>query len=354
MFEKFAELFPSLVLWSFGWMLPVSVLALVFVHLNRHGYLRPFADLFHAARRLSLVGWFCVAPLVVGLVGYASTKNDGGSTNDAPARSRSAAAPGQVTRSHGDTEVPGGGWRVPQTPVTPDEIAAGYRAPASGSAGIVPAPEGAVTNERWRLRGAHDDAFRPELVDWRFLVRDGAVTGVTVLARGELRPDVGTLYFPVSPVDGVSLLPEARWSLLSRAPGTGAQPNCGGSPAGASQDGGLSFGCAPAPGARERASLFWHAQSPSNSLLLTWENALVGRDPNSPTNLQAELFADGRFAWRTDEASRLYLPVLDFDWDGDGLENSVDPDPLVAGPDAHGTNDEWYNVVCSNVFVRTD
>lgn len=39
-----------------------------------------------------------------------------------------------------------------------------------------------------------------------------------------------------------------------------------------------------------------------------------------------------------------------FDIDGDGLENSVDPDPYVAGPGAHGTNAEWYNVVCSNVF----
>ena len=42
---------------------------------------------------------------------------------------------------------------------------------------------------------------------------------------------------------------------------------------------------------------------------------------------------------------------LFFDKDGDGLENSVDPDPLVAGADAHGTNAEWYNIVCSNVLV---
>ena len=76
MLRTFAEFFPVLVLWAFGWMLPASVLALVFVHLGRHGYLRPFADLFHAARRLSLVGWLCVAPLVVGLVGYASCVPD--------------------------------------------------------------------------------------------------------------------------------------------------------------------------------------------------------------------------------------------------------------------------------------
>ena len=55
MLRTFAEFFPVLVLWAFGWMLPASVLARVFVHLGRHGYLRPFAALFHAARRLSLV-----------------------------------------------------------------------------------------------------------------------------------------------------------------------------------------------------------------------------------------------------------------------------------------------------------
>ena len=342
MFNQFVELFPVLVLWAFGWMLPVSVLALVFVHLKRHGYLRPFADLFHAARRLSPVGWLCVAPLVLGLVGYASVKNDGGSTNGVPARSRGDAGRGMVTRSHGDTEAAGIGWRVPQTPVTQEEIEAGWRAPAEGAAGIVPPPGGSVTNERWRLRGAHDDAFRPELAEWRFPVRDGALTGLTVLARGEIRPDVGTLYFPVPLTNGLSLLPRSRWDLLARAPEAGAQPN-GGEPA---------SGGAPVPGAQ--ASVFWHAQSPSNSLLLTWENALAGRDPNCPTNLQAELYPDGRFAWRTDGGSQLYLPVLDFDWDGDGLENSVDPDPLVAGPDAHGTNAEWYRVVCTNVFTEVD
>ena len=153
----------------------------------------------------------------------------------------------------------------------------------------------------------------------RIPVLDGVITGVTVLARGEVRPDVGTLYFPVSPVDGVSLLPESRWGLLSRAPEAGAQPNREETPTGAEnlQDGVLALDCAPAPGARERASVFWHALSPSNSLLLTWENALVGRDPDCPTNLQAELYADGRFAWRTDGGSRLYFPVL-FDDPGGG------------------------------------
>ena len=85
-----------------------------------------------------------------------------------------------------------------------------------------------------------------------FPVLDGAVTGVTVLARGEVRPDVGTLYFPVSPVDGVSLIPEAQWNLFARAPEAGAQPNRELFPTGEenSQNGGQASGCAPEAGAQ--------------------------------------------------------------------------------------------------------
>ena len=79
-----------------------------------------------------------------------------------------------------------------------------------------------------------------------------------------------------------------------------------------------------------------HAVTDYGYLLLDWRNALVGRDTGNPTNMQLELFGNGSFEWRTDDSSQLYVPVFPFDWDGDGLENSVDPEPLVAGPDAHG------------------
>ena len=82
------------------------------------------------------------------------------------------------------------------------------------------------------------------------------------------------------------------------------------------------------------SKVFSHAVTDYGSLLLDWHNALVGRNTGNPTNMQLELFGDGSFEWRTDDSSHLYAPVFPFDWDGDGLENSVDPEPLVAGPDA--------------------
>ena len=62
----------------------------------------------------------------------------------------------------------------------------------------------------------------------------------------------------------------------------------------------------------------------------------------------------GRFSYRYDDRVVDYAPVFPFDWDNDGLENTVDPDPLSTGPDAHGTNAEWYNVVCSNVLSAVE
>lgn len=106
--------------------------------------------------------------------------------------------------------------------------------------------------------------------------------------------------------------------------------------------------------AMQGASRFWATDGTGGSKLLTWENFFLDADTNSPVNVQIELFENGDFTTRSNEVARVFRRVEPFDWDGDGLENSVDPEPLVAGPDAHGTNVEWYNVVCSNVFEAAE
>ncbi|MDD6029370.1 MAG: hypothetical protein PUE68_00950, partial [Kiritimatiellae bacterium] len=47
-------------------------------------------------------------------------------------------------------------------------------------------------------------------------------------------------------------------------------------------------------------SLFWHLLTPSNTLQLTWLNALVDREPARPVSFQAELAPSGRFLFRYD------------------------------------------------------
>ena len=203
-----------------------------------------------------------------------------------------------------------------------EDRAQGYRLDQSSApVPMVPAPDNAVVHENWARRGAYADAVRlaapvPLHAGGRF------TPGVTVLSWGEIRPDVGTLFYPRPFPENFSLLPRARWGLL------------------------------PEAGAR---SVFWHAATPSNSLLVTWRNAAYGRDPLAPTNFQAELFADGRFVYRYPDREDRYRPVPACDWDDDGLANEVDPEPLVANPvDAHNANAEWYRVVCSNVFTTAE
>ena len=209
--------------------------------------------------------------------------------------------------------------------VTDDDIAAGWKLGAISGAdeGFAARPANAVVYEPWRRRGAHIDAFRIPAVDWRFRsMHDGYLDGIVVGSWGEFMPHIATNYFPRPfPEADLSLLPQGRWGMLPRA--------------------GME-------------SLFWYAASPSNSLMLTWQNAAYGRDANCPTNFQAELFPDGGFVYRYQDRTECYVAVSPWDWDGDGLENSVDPEPKTAGADAHGTNVEWFNNVCSNVFTATE
>ena len=223
-----------------------------------------------------------------------------------------------VPPAYVDADTAAGGPRSrAAAAVAEADVARGWRVVSEAPSGPLDEPPGAVTNRPLRLRGGSAWAFRVAPPGWRFPWAGGTLAGVTVLARGEARPDARTRFFPGPLPGGVSLLPEARWGLLP--------------------DGG--------------ASVFRHAVTEDGTLLLDWRNALRERDPDRPANLRMALHADGSFAWYADGRVTRYAPVLPFDWDGDGLANAVDPEPLVPGPaDAHGANAEWYRVVCSNVF----
>ena len=145
----------------------------------------------------------------------------------------------------------------------------------------------------WLARGGYMDKTRIAPYDWSFPWRDGTLSGITVLSKGELHPNIHTRYFP-SPFDvPLAVVPSFNWNLLP---------------------GGVS-------------NVFWHAVSPSNSLVVTWENSPVDRDVNCITNFQAELFSDGSFEYRYDDRTIGYARVHPLDIDFDGLPNSIDPAP---------------------------
>ena len=122
-------------------------------------------------------------------------------------------------------------------------------------------PANAVENAWWRARGAHMDGLMIPALGWSFRTPAGFLDSLLVYSYGEIQPDVETAYFPRPfPEADLSLLPEGKWGTLPNA---------------------------------SSESLFWHAASPSNSLILTWQNAAYDRDANCPTNLQIELFSNG-------------------------------------------------------------
>lgn len=59
----------------------------------------------------------------------------------------------------------------------------------------------------------------------------------------------------------------------------------------------------------DKPSQVWYAITPENSLLLTWQNALLNRDTDTPLSFQIEFKLDGRFIYRYD-LSRLNVDTV--------------------------------------------
>jgi len=240
--------------------------------------------------------------LAAAMVGTGITESFSKHTNDPPMLMLSSGV-------RGATALP---------PVTPVNISDGWRVAETREGCEMAGRDDLIAphiHEPWLARGGFEDVTRIFADGWLFPWRDGFADSLMVFSDGEIRLGLRTSYFPRLFDAPLAVVPAFNWHLLP---------------------GGVS-------------NVFWHAATPSNSLVVTWENAPVNRDANCLTNFQAEFFADGRFSYRYDDRVVAYTPVFPFDWDNDGIENTVDPDPLAAGPDAHGTNAEWHNVLCSNI-----
>ncbi|MBQ7189253.1 MAG: hypothetical protein IJR99_07535, partial [Kiritimatiellae bacterium] len=273
--------------------------------------------------------------------------------------------------AYGGTKPPGGGLGAPPPAHLPGtgagagrELTEGeYRSgvalvgAVTGAVALAEMPSGAAAIRPWLLRGAADD--RARLVF----------------------PAPFTFRFFSNATDRVWVEPSGRvgWGADSLAP----------------------FGAALSlpPEANAGSSRFRYAATPSNTLLLAWEDALLGRDANAPVSFQAELSPGGGFTFRYAGTNRPYAPGwringvesvltnaaggelrwagfgdllagarLPGDFDGDGLSDSAelfahgtDPrdrdtdgdglsdgeevaagtDPLSPDSDGDGTNDLW-------------
>ena len=222
--EMLTEAIKTAVQWLFAPLLALVALAWLCIRLESLGV---FAAIRSAVRRMSVFQRFAAAAFLVVFIVFAGEKTN----------SPSLLPP--ILPPIFPPVLP-----VQQTP------SIGMN-PSVGPAEPFSSPAETTTNVRWLLRGAFDDAVRiPFPSEDGFPWRGGVATALTVFACGELRPNAATEYFPSPFVDPLSLPPLSRHD-------------------------------AAAP------SVFWHASTPSNSLVTTWENALYGRDAAQPTNFQA-------------------------------------------------------------------
>ena len=83
---------------------------------------------------------------------------------------------------------------------------------------------------------------------------------------------------------------------------------------------------------------------------MTWENVYAGRARTGQYNAQIELCGDGNFITRSNNVERVYRRVNPDDWDGDGLANEIDPNPMAYDGDLFGTGVAWLNANCGSVL----
>jgi len=75
-------------------------------------------------------------------------------------------------------------------------------------------------------------------------------------------------------------------------------------------------------------SRLW-AMADGDSRVLTWENFFFFGDTNAPVNAQIRLFANGDFTTSSNYVETVCRRVNPDDWDGDGLANEKDENPLA-------------------------
>ena len=226
--------------------LPASIL----LWLHTRG-IRPVHEVLDRFRRLPMLGQIVVVVVAVNLFVFGSTKTP---TNDVPGGASSTNEPPPILTAPRLS----GSWR---SGFTEDQLNAGFVLVNIGTNETwdLAMPTNAAAVEKWRLRGAFDD-WQTVDVSNRF--------SRAVFAGGRIQDAVRNPNFVATPFGaGLGLVPEANWGLIA---------------------------------AEDARSLVWYDVTESNSVRVTWQDALLLRDTNSPISVQAEFLENGNFIYRYD------------------------------------------------------
>ena len=264
--------------------------------------IRPLASL----RKMSLVGICALGLWAAPFIHYGSTKGGNGGTNNVPqlviqpgGGLLPLVSPGAATNAisqgviHQQTGGVLGGVE-PESIVSDDmalvtstntprvitvgDFVRGFIQTRIGTDEVfnfTPPPDATIISD-WRAFGAATDWIYAAFTNWTFRIGTNDFSRLRVFSFGKIEPfireasgTVATNNWFAPFMASLGIVPQSNWDWLSES---------------------------------DRPSQVWYAITSENSLLLTWQNALLNRDTNTPLSFQVEFKLDGQFIYRFDLA----------------------------------------------------
>ena len=111
----------------------------------------------------------------------------------------------------------------------------------------------------------------------------------------------------------------------------------------------ISTGVSGSVLAMQGRSRIWHGPC-DDGYAICWENVFLGGDTNAAANAQIIMKDNGWFEIWSNEVGRVYKRINQYDWDGDGLDNTIDSTPKAYDGNCFGTGIDWLNANCGAIL----
>ena len=192
--------------------------------------------------------------------------------------------------------------------VTAAEIAQGWRVVSIATNDVVSyeMPPNAIVYSPWAVRGGFQDRFWLDFADWMFPLGSNEYSRVAVSTWGEIWSEWNNEEKRIAAVGGP----------MAAVPGV---------------------------------STFWWAEGENDSRILTWKDFALSRDTNTLVSAQMVLEANGDFLLYSNNVVRTCTRVETFDWDGDGIANVDDANPMRWDGNYLGQTEEQKEFVTLSV-----
>lgn len=180
------------------------------------------------------------------------------------------------------------------SPVTEQDVERGFRqlsvrTNAEVSVGM---PTNAVPVGKWHVRGAYQDRVYVPFGDFDWIAGSNAINRVSVFTGGRARPAPRDALREISAVGGDLLAVQGR-------------------------------------------SILWY-QEVSDARAVGWHDFSLSEDTNVSVNASITWYADGTILAKSNGVEKVYGRVSPGDWDGDGIPNTRDSEPLLYNGDFFG------------------